>query len=127
MFNLWSINFNQTLAAVARRILAIPASNTSVERLFSSAKLTVSDRRTRLGIEKIDKLMFLKKNLTPLQRMFDSKNSATSICSKRKSSDIDKNDINDDDDELLFLKKLRCDKEDDKDFLSDECESEKDD
>ncbi|CAF2054163.1 unnamed protein product [Rotaria magnacalcarata] len=102
MFNLWSINFNQTLAAVARRILAIPASNTSVERLFSSAKLTVSDRRTRLGIEKIDKLMFLKKNLTPLQRMFDSKNSATSICSKRKSSDIDKNDINDDDDELLF-------------------------
>ena len=115
------------IATIARRMLAIPASNTSVERLFSSAKITVGDHRTKLGIEKIDKLMFLKENLIPLKSMFDSKNSPTSIHSKRKSSDINDEDIDNDDDELLFLKKLKCDEENDYHFLSDEYESEKDD
>ena len=50
------------LAAIAREILAIPASNTSVERLFSSAKNTVDVHRTRLSIEKIDRLIFLQRN-----------------------------------------------------------------
>ena len=59
--------------------------------------------------------------------MFDSKNSPTSIHSKRKSSDINDEDIDNDDDELLFLKKLKCDEENDYHFLSDEYESEKDD
>ncbi|CAF3071012.1 unnamed protein product [Rotaria sp. Silwood2] len=115
------------IAVVARRILAIPAFNTSVERLFSSAKLIVNERRTRLGIEKIDKLMFLKKNITPLQHMFDSKNSSTPFSSKRKSNDINDNDMNNNDDESLFLKKLKFDKEDDYNIISDESESEKDD
>ncbi len=76
-----------TIASVARQILAIPASNTSVERLFSSSKIMIGDRRTRLGAEKVDKLMFLRKNLTSLKLMFDSKNSSTTIMSKRKPND----------------------------------------
>jgi hypothetical protein len=112
-----------TIAAIARKVLAIPASNTSVERLFSSAKITVGDRRTKLGAEKIDKLMFLKKNLIPLRDMFDSKNSSPTITSKRKSNDINEND---DQDELLFLKKIRGDEEEEEyDILSDDYESEK--
>lgn len=50
------------IASIARDVLAIPASNTSVERLFSSCKNTVTDKRTRLGAEKLNKLMFLQKN-----------------------------------------------------------------
>jgi hypothetical protein len=63
--------------------------------------------------------------LTPLKHIFDLKNSSTSIYSKRKSSDINENNIDNDVDEPFFLKKLRRDKEDDYDFSSDEYESEK--
>lgn len=52
-----------TIASIARDVLAIPASNTSVERLFSSCKNTVTDKRTKLGAEKLNKLMFLKHNM----------------------------------------------------------------
>ncbi|CAF4970471.1 unnamed protein product, partial [Rotaria sp. Silwood1] len=44
----------------------------------------IGDRRTRLGSEKINKLMLLRKNLTPLNHMFDLKNGSTTIMSKRK-------------------------------------------
>ncbi len=43
------------IAAIAR-VLPIPASDTSVERLFSATKITVSDRRAKLCVEKIVKL-----------------------------------------------------------------------
>ena len=36
---------------MALDILSIPAMSADPERLFSGAKLTISDRRTRLGIE----------------------------------------------------------------------------
>ncbi len=58
------------IASIARDILAIPASNTSVERQFSSCKNTVTDKRTKLGSEKLNKLIFLKKNMNIFKEKF---------------------------------------------------------
>ncbi|CAF1403779.1 unnamed protein product [Rotaria sordida] len=52
------------LSSIAFDILVIPATNTSVERLFSTSAASVTNKRTRLNTAKIDKLMFLKSNLT---------------------------------------------------------------
>jgi hypothetical protein len=49
-----------TLALVARKWLAVPASSAASERLFSSAGLTVTKKRTRLGTERVATLVFLK-------------------------------------------------------------------
>ncbi len=49
------------LTSIVQDYYAIPASNTIVERLFSSPKNTISDRRTRLGVEKVNKSLFLQK------------------------------------------------------------------
>src|SRR4051794_3662190 len=51
-----------TLYAIAKDILIIPATNTSIERLFSASGSAVTETRTRLDAEKLNKLMFLKKN-----------------------------------------------------------------
>lgn len=48
--------------SIAKDILIIPATNTSIERLFSASGNLVTDTRTRLNSDKINKLMFLKKN-----------------------------------------------------------------
>ncbi|CAF4968331.1 unnamed protein product, partial [Rotaria sp. Silwood1] len=48
------------LSIVARRIHAIPATSASVERLFSSAGLTVTQRRTRLSPSQIDNILFIR-------------------------------------------------------------------
>ncbi|CAF3679222.1 unnamed protein product [Rotaria socialis] len=55
------------IALTARHVLTIPASNTSVERLFSSCTNTTTDKRTRLGADKLNKIMFLQKNMNVLQ------------------------------------------------------------
>ena len=55
------------LTSIVRYYYAIPASNTIVERLFSCSKNTVTDKRTRLDTEKINKLLFLQKNLSMLK------------------------------------------------------------
>ncbi|CAF1607552.1 unnamed protein product [Rotaria magnacalcarata] len=81
-----------SIAKIARKVLAIPAANTSVERLFSSTKITICDRRTRLGAAKIGKLMFLQKNLIPLKNVFDSKNVLTTNELKRKPDYIHEQD-----------------------------------
>lgn len=60
-----------TVAAIARDILAITASNTTVERLFSRSKAMVTDKRTNIGVEKIDRLLFLRKNLDIFKKVFD--------------------------------------------------------
>ncbi|CAF1461710.1 unnamed protein product [Rotaria sordida] len=65
------------IASIARKILGIPASNTSVERLFSSCKNTITDKRTRLGAEKLNKMMFLQKNMNLLQEKFHVNFTAT--------------------------------------------------
>jgi hypothetical protein len=41
-------------------ILSIPAMSAELERLFSSAKITITDRRNRLGVETIEALKCLK-------------------------------------------------------------------
>jgi len=60
-----------TIAAIARDVLAIPASNTCVERLFSKSKALITDRRTSMGVVKIDRLLFLQKNLNIFKKIFD--------------------------------------------------------
>ncbi|CAF1677362.1 unnamed protein product [Rotaria magnacalcarata] len=55
------------IASIVQDYYAIPASNTVVERLFSSSKNTISDRRTRLDTGKVNKLLFLQKNLSVLK------------------------------------------------------------
>ncbi|CAF4791876.1 unnamed protein product [Rotaria socialis] len=57
------------LSSMVRDLFAIPASNTTVERLFSSSKNTVTDRQTSLSGKKGNELLFLQKNLLSLQRI----------------------------------------------------------
>jgi hypothetical protein len=45
---------------MALDILSIPAMSAKPERLFSSAKITIIDRRNRLGIESIEAIECLK-------------------------------------------------------------------
>lgn len=52
-----------TLAQVARKLLVIPATNTSSERIFSVAGHTLNKRRTCLNPHKLDRLLFLHSNL----------------------------------------------------------------
>ncbi|CAF1550982.1 unnamed protein product [Rotaria sordida] len=49
-------------------LFAIPASNMTLDRLFSSSNNTVTDRRTSLAAIKLNKLLFLQKNLFSLQQ-----------------------------------------------------------
>ncbi len=57
----WKVKANSWpgLAAVARVILAVPATETSSERVFSLAGRTIEDRRTQLNVDTIDDLIFL--------------------------------------------------------------------
>lgn len=48
------------LARMALDILSIPAMSAGPERLFSGAKITITDRRNRLGMSSINALMCLK-------------------------------------------------------------------
>jgi hAT family C-terminal dimerisation region len=57
------------VAAVARKWLAVPASSAASERMFSSAGLTVTDKRTRLTGDKVAQLVFLKTAWPTLQKM----------------------------------------------------------
>jgi hypothetical protein len=57
------------LAAVARKWLAVPASSAASERVFSSAGLTVSSKRTSLGTERVATLVFLKAAWPVLERL----------------------------------------------------------
>ena len=61
-----SENYPQ-LFELAKQILIIPASNTCIERIFSVSRATDIEKRSRLAIEKIDKIMFLNKNLVYLK------------------------------------------------------------
>ena len=55
------------LARVARKIFCIPASSTSSERTFSSAGRVVTDRRTNLEPDLVEKVVFIKENLLKLR------------------------------------------------------------
>lgn len=75
------------LASIARAVLAISASSTEVERLFSAAKFTVSDRRSSLGTEKLNKLIFIQKNLALLQEL--KKETNTQLANVKRKPDDD--------------------------------------
>jgi hypothetical protein len=48
------------LQKMALDILSIPAMSAEPERLFSGAKITITDRRNRLGVDTIEHLECLK-------------------------------------------------------------------
>ena len=51
-----------TLQKLAKLILAVPASAASSERNFSSAGFLVNERRTLLGENTVDEILFLHSN-----------------------------------------------------------------
>ena len=73
ILDFWSPHRNEfpTIATIARTVMAIPASNTAIEHLFSKSKSLISEKRTSLAVEKIDRLLFLKKNLNALKCIFN--------------------------------------------------------
>ena len=63
-FNWWLSKKNKypILAKMARIYLAIPATSTSSERLFSDAGNLLSAKRSRINSELFKRIMFLKRN-----------------------------------------------------------------
>jgi len=57
-----SVSSLPRLAALARRLLAVPGSSVPSERLFSTAGQIVTDLRNRLSPESVSQLLFLNKN-----------------------------------------------------------------
>jgi hAT family C-terminal dimerisation region len=53
------------LALIARKLLAIPATSTPSERIFSLCGLTLNEHRARLSTETVKMLIFLKFNMQP--------------------------------------------------------------
>jgi hypothetical protein len=51
------------LCRIAKRIFSIPATNTSVERLFSHSGNTIPNHRTRLDADKVNNLLCIKRNM----------------------------------------------------------------
>ncbi|KAH8385002.1 hypothetical protein KR093_009651 [Drosophila rubida] len=52
------------LRKLARTILAIPASSSTSERLFSTSGHVLNEKRTRLKSANLEKILFLNKNMT---------------------------------------------------------------
>lgn len=65
VLNWWKRNsfLFPNLAKVARVYLAIPASNTTSERVFSMAGHIIQKRRTNLSPQNVDKILFVHFNL----------------------------------------------------------------
>jgi len=49
-----------TMAQLARKYLAVPASNAEIERVFSHAKLQLPDRRNRMAVDLLESLLIIK-------------------------------------------------------------------
>ena len=84
------------LFGLAKQILIIPASNTCIERIFSISGTTVTEKRSRLAIKKIDKIMFLNKNLAYLksccasnQKAFLEEMASPSFISSKRALSMD--------------------------------------
>lgn len=62
----WSENEKEfpTMAKLARKLLAIPASSASSERAFSAAGNAVSQRRTALDPQTVNDVLFVHSNST---------------------------------------------------------------
>jgi hypothetical protein len=98
--------FYPILYSIACEILIIPATNTAAERLFSASGKTITNTRTRLSAEKVDKLMFIKKNLSMLKRIFikDEKlnYSNTHVNNNANVKKGEKRSCDDNDDDITF-------------------------
>ena len=68
IFEWWKLNEPRypNIARLAKSMLCIPATSTAAERIFSSAGITVSKKRSCLKPENLDKILFLHKNLPKL-------------------------------------------------------------
>ncbi|CAF2755359.1 unnamed protein product [Rotaria sp. Silwood2] len=80
----WNLNTSlyPNVARITKRVLAIPATNTSVKRLFSHSGSTVTNKRTRLDADKVDHLLLIKRNIRVLKGVYPS---AVEQCTKRKN------------------------------------------
>ena len=59
-----------------------------MERLFSSSKATISDRRTKIDAEKVNTLLFLQKNLSVLKKLDNvTTDEPTNLQQKRKTTE----------------------------------------
>ncbi|CAF2088726.1 unnamed protein product [Rotaria magnacalcarata] len=68
------------LHSITCEILITPATNTAVEHLFSSSGNAVTETRSRLSAQKVNKLMFIKKILYFKKKVFgDSTTTALNI------------------------------------------------
>ena len=56
----WAQRKTTPLSKLALQLLSIPRSSAPVERLFSKAGIVLSQRRSRIGSSKLEKLIFLK-------------------------------------------------------------------
>ncbi len=83
----WNLNKSlyPILARIAKRILAIPTTNTSVERLFSDSGNTITNRRIGLDADKVNNLLFIKRNIRTLKEIYPP---VVESCTKRKNSFI---------------------------------------
>ncbi|CAF2863787.1 unnamed protein product [Rotaria sp. Silwood2] len=103
------------LTSMVQKYFAIPASNTIVERLFSSSKTTLSDTHTKLDSEKVNKLLFLQKNLSKLINL--SKSSiieSVDVQQKRKLAEQSTSGTSMQDDKLIatsVTKKIKVPKQ----------------
>ena len=70
-YQYWGVNQTRfpTLAATAAKFLCAPCTSVDSERLFSVASNIVDARRNRLGGERAEMLIFLKKNLPLLLKL----------------------------------------------------------
>lgn len=70
-FQYWGVNQIRfpTLAATAAKFLCAPCTSVDSERLFSVASNIIDARRNRLGGERAEMLIFLKKNLPLLLKL----------------------------------------------------------
>ena len=68
IFEWWKLNEPRypNIARLAKSMLCIPATSTAAERIFSSAGITISKKRSCLKPENLDKILFLNKNLPKL-------------------------------------------------------------
>jgi len=98
------------LATIAQHVLCIPATNTSVERLFSDSGNTITNRRTRLQTTKVNQLLFIRQNLFTLRELFPPslehlrkrKNSSTTTTTPMKKPKHSKEEEEEDNDSILL-------------------------
>ncbi|CAF4126644.1 unnamed protein product [Rotaria sordida] len=57
------LNVCSIITTIAQRVLRIPATNTSVKRLFSDSENTITSRCTHLQTSIVNQLLFIHRNL----------------------------------------------------------------